>query len=88
VRPYDLCAALNLAPGYYRGLAYLQSGLPERAIAEKAGPMPIDSETPVAMPSGRARSLFPYPVLQAKPLDPRKLSRVVGDERHVEGQCM
>lgn len=34
VRPYDLCGELNLAPGYYRGLAYLRSGLPKRAIAE------------------------------------------------------
>lgn len=34
VRPYDLCVALNLAPAYYRGLAYLRSGLPKRAIAE------------------------------------------------------
>jgi eukaryotic-like serine/threonine-protein kinase len=34
VRPYDLCVALNLAPGYYRGLAYLRSGLPKRAVAE------------------------------------------------------
>ena len=34
VRPYDLCVALNLAPGYYRGLAYLRSGQPKRAIAE------------------------------------------------------
>jgi tetratricopeptide (TPR) repeat protein len=34
VRPYDLCGELNLAPGYYRGLAYLRSGLPKRAVAE------------------------------------------------------
>ena len=34
VRPYDLCGELNLAPGYYRGLAYLRSGQPKRAIAE------------------------------------------------------
>ncbi len=34
VRPYDLCVAVNLAPGYYRGLAYLRSGQPKRAIAE------------------------------------------------------
>ena len=34
VRPYDQCGELNLAPGYYRGLAYLRSGLPKRAIAE------------------------------------------------------
>ena len=34
VRPYDLCVALNLASGYYRGLAYLRSGLPKRAVAE------------------------------------------------------
>ena len=34
VRPYDLCVALNLASGYYRGLAYLRSGLPKHAVAE------------------------------------------------------
>jgi len=34
VRPYDLCQSMDLAPGFYRGVAYLQSGQPERAAAE------------------------------------------------------
>jgi eukaryotic-like serine/threonine-protein kinase len=34
VRPYDLCQSMDLTPGYYRGVAYLQSGQPERAAAE------------------------------------------------------
>jgi len=34
VRPYVLCQSMDLTPGYYRGVAYLQSGQPERAAAE------------------------------------------------------
>lgn len=34
VRPYDTCGALALAPAYYRGLAYQQTGHPDRAAAE------------------------------------------------------
>ena len=34
VRPYDLCREMDLMPGYYRGLAYLQFGQLKRAAAE------------------------------------------------------
>ena len=34
VRPYDLCREVDLMPGYYRGLAYLQFGQLKRAAAE------------------------------------------------------
>ena len=34
VRPYDLCGAMDLMPGYYRGLAYLQFGQIKRAATE------------------------------------------------------
>ena len=33
-RAYDACSALNLAPAYYRGLAYQDAGQPEKAAAE------------------------------------------------------
>ncbi|MBB6143527.1 DNA-binding winged helix-turn-helix (wHTH) protein/tetratricopeptide (TPR) repeat protein [Silvibacterium bohemicum] len=33
-RPYDACSALNLAPAYYRGLAYQDAGHPDKAAAE------------------------------------------------------
>ncbi len=33
-RPYDACSALALAPAYYRGLAYEESGTPDMAAAE------------------------------------------------------
>jgi TolA-binding protein len=33
-RPYDQCSALALAPAYYRGLAYLAAGHPDKATAE------------------------------------------------------
>jgi tetratricopeptide (TPR) repeat protein len=34
VRPYDACSALALAPAYYRGLAYQDTGHPDKAAAE------------------------------------------------------
>jgi eukaryotic-like serine/threonine-protein kinase len=33
-RPLDLCSSMELAPGYYRGLAYLQNKQPKEAAAE------------------------------------------------------
>ena len=33
-RPYDQCSVLALAPAYYRGLAYLAAGEPNKAAAE------------------------------------------------------
>ncbi|WP_245536313.1 winged helix-turn-helix domain-containing protein [Terriglobus saanensis] len=33
-RPYDFCVAMDLSPGYYRGLAYIQAKKFEQAAAE------------------------------------------------------
>jgi tetratricopeptide (TPR) repeat protein len=33
-RPLDLCSYMELAPAYYRGLAYMQDGQPQKAVAE------------------------------------------------------
>ncbi|HEY9126157.1 MAG TPA: CadC family transcriptional regulator, partial [Acidobacteriaceae bacterium] len=33
-RPYDQCSVLALAPAYYRGLAYVAAGQPQKATAE------------------------------------------------------
>jgi len=44
VRLYDLCVALNLAPGCYRGLAYRRFTVKKAAEREaKTGPMPLAS---------------------------------------------
>jgi len=33
-RPFDLCSDMELAPGYYRGLAYMQDNQPLKAVTE------------------------------------------------------